>query len=119
MSDNRRVEPAMVPVIKGMLERGDIQQDIAAFFGLNGGRIAEINTGQRYADVPAMRENLPPPGPYHSPYAMWRSRIALEEVAREVHAAMDELRGSITKAGVRVDNALRIAQTELRRAELG
>jgi hypothetical protein len=50
---------------KGMLKRGDRQHDIAAWFGVNGGRIAEIATGARFADVPAADcEDLPPPGPY-------------------------------------------------------
>ena len=32
-------------LIKGMLLRGDRQHDIAAWFGVNGGRVAEIATG--------------------------------------------------------------------------
>ena len=52
-------------VIKGMLHRGDRQHDIAAWYGVNGGRIAEIASGYRFTDAtPATRENLPPPGPY-------------------------------------------------------
>ena len=39
-----------ISIVKGMLARGDKQQDIAAFFGVNGGRISEINTGQ-YEDA--------------------------------------------------------------------
>ena len=54
-----------IAVAKGMLARGDKQQDIAAWFGTNSGRIAEINTGARGAGVePIGREYLPPPGPY-------------------------------------------------------
>lgn len=53
-----------VAVIKGMLARGDRQHDVAAFFGVNGGRIAEIATGQKYGWVkPALSADLPPPGP--------------------------------------------------------
>lgn len=53
-----------VRLIKGMLKRGDKQSDIAAFFGCNGGRITEINLGQKHADVgTASLEELPPPGP--------------------------------------------------------
>lgn len=52
-------------LVKGMLRRGDRQHDIAAWFGVNGGRIAEIATGARHGDVsPARDEILPPPGPY-------------------------------------------------------
>jgi hypothetical protein len=48
-----------------MLMRGDKQHDIAIYFGVNAGRIAEIATGFRFAHVPfAHRDQLPPPGPY-------------------------------------------------------
>lgn len=54
-------------IIKGMLARGDRQHDIAAWFGVNGGRIAEIATGVKFASVVAARvRDLPPPGPYLS-----------------------------------------------------
>ena len=29
-------------IVKGMLSRGDRQHDIAAYFGVNGGRVAEV-----------------------------------------------------------------------------
>lgn len=52
-------------IVKGMLNRGDRQHDIAAWFGVNGGRVAEIATGYRFARViSATRDQLPPPGPY-------------------------------------------------------
>ena len=52
-------------IAKAMLKRGDRQHDIAAWFGVNAGRIAEIATGRRFRHVPpADRGNLPPPGPY-------------------------------------------------------
>lgn len=50
-------------IVKGMLKRGDHQHDVAAWFGINSGRIAEINTGQRFRYVEPIRENLPPSGP--------------------------------------------------------
>ena len=54
-------------LVKAMLARGDRQHDIAAGFGVNGGRIAEIATGQRFSAIaPIERSNLPPPGPYPS-----------------------------------------------------
>lgn len=54
-------------LVKGMLARGDRQHDIAAWFGVNGGRIAEIATGATFATVPpAHAVDLPPPGPYLS-----------------------------------------------------
>ena len=52
-------------IVKAMLARGDRQSDIASYFGVNGGRIAEISTGDRFGSVePAPLNTLPPPGPY-------------------------------------------------------
>jgi hypothetical protein len=51
-------------IIKAMLLRGDRQHDIAAWFGVNGGRIAEIATGHRFAGITPEVGELPPPGPY-------------------------------------------------------
>lgn len=53
-------------IAKGMLARGDRQHDIAAWFGVNGGRVAELATGKLFWWVrPASIDNrLPPPGPY-------------------------------------------------------
>ncbi|WP_246259118.1 MULTISPECIES: hypothetical protein [Chelativorans] len=68
----KRAEPSGIilsaddaAIVKGVLACGDRQHDVAAWFGVNGGRIAEIATGSRYdwvaqADV----ADLPPPGPY-------------------------------------------------------
>jgi len=67
---------ADVAIVKGMLVRGDRQHDIAAWFGVNGGRIAEISTGARYDWVDqAHEDDLPPPGPYPA------GRVALEAMA--------------------------------------
>jgi hypothetical protein len=50
-----------VAIIKGMLLRGDHQHDIAARYGVNGGRIAEIATKKKFTDVePAPAADLPP-----------------------------------------------------------
>ena len=49
-------------IVKGMLARGDKQHDIAAEFGENGARIAEIKKGEKFADVQAAPSSrLPPP----------------------------------------------------------
>jgi hypothetical protein len=54
-------------IVKGMLARGDRQHDVAAYFGVNGGRIAEIAKGKAFASVrPASLELLPHKGPYLS-----------------------------------------------------
>lgn len=50
-------------IAKGMLARGDKQHDIAAYFGENSGRIAEISTGRLFNDVMAASiGGLPPAG---------------------------------------------------------
>ena len=45
-------------VVKLALRKGYIQHDIAAYFHDNQGRVSEINTGKKHADVPAA-ESLP------------------------------------------------------------
>lgn len=62
-----RLDEDDAAIVKGMLARGDRQHDIAAWFGVNGGRIAEVSTGAKFAEVrPADSSELPPPGPYLS-----------------------------------------------------
>ena len=52
-------------IVKAMLARGDRQHDIAAWFGVNGGRVGEIASGRAHRGVqPESGVNLPPPGPY-------------------------------------------------------
>ncbi|MCA0029243.1 hypothetical protein [Mesorhizobium sp. B263B2A] len=71
--------------IKGMLARGDRQHDIASWFGVNGGRIAEIATRHRFRDVPAASgDRLPPSGPY--PHA--RDAVAAIEALAAAKAAL-------------------------------
>lgn len=66
-------------VIKGMIKRGDRQHDIAAWFGVNAGRIAEVATGRTFRSVETPdRINLPPRGPYTSGRD---ARFALEALA--------------------------------------
>ncbi|ERL47781.1 hypothetical protein RS24_00761 [Candidatus Micropelagos thuwalensis] len=55
----------MAAKIKGMLLRGDKPQDIALYFGINGGRVSEIKSGEKFSTVqPETYNNLPPEGPY-------------------------------------------------------
>lgn len=61
------ITPAQAAIIKGMLARGDRQQEIVAAFGgvINPGRISEIKTGRRFRDIAAApMSELPPRGPY-------------------------------------------------------
>ena len=60
-------------LIRGMIARGDRHHDIAAFFGVNQGRIAEVREGSRFPDIsPADADDLPPRGPYLTPKVSWQ-----------------------------------------------
>lgn len=59
---NERAEPSGISlnsvdaaIVKGMLSRGDRQHDIAAWFGVNGGRVADIKTGKTFPEVKPVR----------------------------------------------------------------
>jgi hypothetical protein len=82
-----------IAIVKGMLLRGDRQHDIAAYFGENGGRIGEINTGKRGEGVSAAQPNmLPPPGPYLAGRSALRARdtlVALRELIDEAISEID------------------------------
>lgn len=59
-----RLTAAEAALVKGMIARGDLQSDIAAYFRTNSGRISEINTGQKFPEVrPAPPSALPPSEP--------------------------------------------------------
>ena len=50
-------------IVLGMVARGDRDHDIAAWFGVNQGRIAEVKAGE-FGDLTAAPANqLPPSGP--------------------------------------------------------
>jgi len=75
-----RLSDQDVALVKGMLNRGDRQHDIAAWFGVNGGRIAEINAGDKFSWIePASQNELPPQGPYPSGRD---SMLALEIISK-------------------------------------
>jgi hypothetical protein len=58
------LERTDAPVIMGMVTRGDRDHDIAAWFGVNQGRIAEVKDGSKFGVVAAAPQNtLPPKGP--------------------------------------------------------
>lgn len=50
-------------IVLGMLARDDRAHDIAAWFGVNQGRIAEVKDGKYGALMPAPLDKLPPKGP--------------------------------------------------------
>jgi hypothetical protein len=58
-----RVTPKDLPIILGMVSRGDRNHDIAAWFGLNQGRIKGAKDGMYGSPAAAHHSKLPPKGP--------------------------------------------------------
>lgn len=52
-----------IPVLLGMAARDDRNHDIAAWFGVNQGRIKEAKDGKYGKPAPASPKSLPPKGP--------------------------------------------------------
>ncbi len=76
-------------IVKGMISRGDRQHDIASWFGVNGGRIAEISTGNTFSGIEPIHEDLPPPGPYLSGKGSTESTKALNAVKNELEHLLE------------------------------
>jgi hypothetical protein len=52
-------------MIKAMIERGDKNETIAAYFGVNQRAISHVRSGKKFSDAtPKKTTELPPPGPY-------------------------------------------------------
>jgi hypothetical protein len=79
-------------LVKGMLKRGDRQHDIAAYFGVNAGRIAEVATGTNIypSAQPANDDELPPAGPYLTKYALSSVIETLNEAIQAIELAEAE-----------------------------
>lgn len=94
-SSGLSVNPTDVPIILAMVARGDRRHDVAAWFGLNQGRIKEVEDGN-YGNAPlALALQLPPsgsPGP---------KAIALRQAVRS--ALSDLARGQRRPADVAKD----------------
>jgi len=78
-------------IVKGMLDRGDRQHDIASYFGVDGGRIAEVSTGN--CDYPTAQPcpegELPPPGPYVGAKTVFEIGEGLQEAIALIEEAGD------------------------------
>lgn len=80
-------------LVKGMLNRGDRQHDIAAWFGVNSGRIAEVATGASFGWVPeANPDDLPPPGPYPKAAQAMAAIAALKQARTALETAEATIR---------------------------
>jgi hypothetical protein len=63
-------------LIRGMILRGDRKHDIAAFFGVNPGRVADVESGRLFPSVAAApATDLPPVGPYLAPKSLWQAGL--------------------------------------------
>lgn len=57
------LKPTDAPIIMGMVARDDRDHDIAAWFGVNQGRVAEVKDGSKFGNVSAANATqLPPRG---------------------------------------------------------
>lgn len=92
-----RLNKADIPFVLGMQKRGDRDHDIAAWFGVNQGRVAEAKDG-RYAHItPAPATSLPPKGP-----PGLKGRDLRDAVQRAITLLQNDSIGSIGSKGVSV-----------------
>lgn len=97
-----RLSSADASIVKGMLARDDRQSDIASYFGVNGGRIAEISTGARFRSAPVAPANtLPPPGPYIYGELRQQMKKALTDIQTDL------ANGNITAAAAKITASLK------------
>lgn len=108
---DRAITPEIAALIKGMLARGDDNSNIAAWFLVNQGRISEIATGKRFAEVAAAPvDELPPPPPYASPHELWKVSNALFAARVAVEWTLENIPPKLQL----VLNALRDAEGRLK-----
>ena len=92
-------------VVLGMIARDDREHDIAAWFGVNQGRIADVKAGDYGPVTAAPAASLPPKGPPgvkgRRLYAnVQRARALLDERGAD---ALDEVRQMLADAQARYD----------------
>jgi len=93
----RRVTAADLPIIFGMLKRGDRKHDITAWLGLNPGRCADVEKGKFGAAAAAPEAKLPPsgsPGP---------RATELRQAVNKIHQLLKA--GDVAAAMKRIDEA--------------
>lgn len=63
--DDVELTSADASLVKGMIKRGDKNEAIASYFGVNQRAISHIRSGKKFSEVGAATQlQLPPPGPY-------------------------------------------------------
>lgn len=92
---------ADAPIVMGMVARGDRDHDIAAWFGVNQGRVAEVKDGTKFGTVAAAPSaQLPPKGPPGIKGRRLRkdAQVALDELNKgDQKKALIFLRGAIAE----------------------
>jgi len=79
-------------IVKGLLARGEKQHDVAAFFGVNAGRVAEVAKGYKFAEVaPAAKRDLPTPAVISLGYASHVVLQALSIIEIAVRSARERI----------------------------
>ena len=79
-------------IVLGMVARDDREHDIAAWFGVNQGRIAEVKAGSHGSLTAAPAQNLPPKGPPGPKGRRLRASVgrALDSLAAKGEAGLAE-----------------------------
>ncbi|TIS66675.1 hypothetical protein [Mesorhizobium sp.] len=91
-TSGRRLSLGDASLVKGMIARGDRHHDIAAWFGVNQSRIAEVNDGHLHLTaVQAPANQLPPPGPYSSGQAAHTAITALADAKKALDTALKNI----------------------------
>ena len=86
-----RLSEKEASIVKGMLHRGDRQHDIASWFGVNSGRIAEISVRRKFANVVMTRDKLPPEGPYLTGKQLFDAKNIILVQTEKLHDLLHEL----------------------------
>jgi len=96
-----RVTTNDLPIILGMVNRGDRNHDIAAWFGLNQGRIKGAKDGNYGSPAAAPQNKLPPKGP---PGIKGRR---LREASTQILAALKKGPDGLKEATERLTEAIK------------
>jgi hypothetical protein len=94
------VTKADVPIILAMVARGDRRHDVAAWFGLNQGRIKEVEDG-KHGTPPLATQGLPPSG---SPGPKAR---AIRAAVDQAYAELKQGPSGIANAVARLERAMK------------
>ncbi len=90
---------AETKIVKGMLARGDSQEEISSYFGSPNFDVTEVASGNcAYPAAPPMDpEFLPPKGPYPCPHHVGKAHELLRKILKE-HAITPETRDMLEQA---------------------